>query len=111
MEIDENIVKGKTSVRVSARIVTDRCGYGPARLIKYEDFLNLTVEQLREAICNGDHCPIVARDEDGNFVVLCTSAANGSIDCCPRTAEIVLYDDGSFDVVELGKYEEEDEEA
>ena len=60
-------------VRARARIVTDRCwGHGPARLIKEEDFLNLTAEQLREAICNGEHYPIVARDEDGDFLVLCT---------------------------------------
>ena len=52
---------------------------------------------------------MVARDEDGDFLVLCTSAADGSIDFYPRTAEILLYDDGSFDVVELGEYEDEDE--
>jgi hypothetical protein len=99
-------------VRASARIVTDRCGgYGPARLVKYEEFLNLTAEQLREAICNGDHYPVVARDEDGNFLVLCTSAADDSIDFKLRTAEILLYDDGSFDVVELGEYVDEEASA
>ena len=61
-------------VRARTRIVTDCCGgHGPARLIKEEDFLNLTAEQLREAICNGEHYPIVARDEDGDFLLLCTS--------------------------------------
>ena len=52
-------------VKASARIVTD-CfeGHGTARLIKEEDFLNLTADQLREAIVNGEHYPIVARDED-----------------------------------------------
>ena len=99
-------------VRARARIVTDCCGgHGPARLIKEEDFLNLTAEQLREAICNGEHYPIVARDEDGDFLVLCTSAADDFIDFYPRTAEILLYDDGSFDVVELYEDEDEDEEA
>ena len=98
-------------VRASARIVTDRCGgHGPARLIKYEDFLNLTAEQLREAICNGEHYPVVARDEDGDFLVLCTGAADDFIDFYPRTAEILLYDDGSFEVVEVYEDEDEDED-
>jgi hypothetical protein len=97
-------------VRARARIVTD-CfeGHGTARLIEYEDFLNLTAEQLREAICNGEHYPIVARDEKGDFVLLCTYAVDDSIDFYPWTAEILLYDDGSFDVVEL--YEDEDASA
>ena len=90
-------------VRAKARIVTDRgCGgHGPARLVNEEDFLNLTAEQLREAIVNGVYWPIVARDKDGNFLVLCTTDAKNSIDFYPRTAEILLYDDGSFEVVEV----------
>ena len=96
-------------VRARTRIVTDCwAGHGPARLIKEEDFLNLTAEQLREAICNGEHYPIVARDEEGDFLLLCTSDADDFLDFYPRPAEILLYDDGSFEVVEL--YEDEDED-
>jgi hypothetical protein len=98
-------------VRASARIVTD-CfeGRGTARLIKEEDFLNLTADQLREAIVNGEHYPIVARDEDGDFLLLCSSAPDDSIDFYPRTAEVLLYDDGSFEVVEVYEDEDEDED-
>ena len=96
-------------VRARTRIVTDRFGgHGPARLIKDEDFLNLTAEQLREAIYNGEHYPIVARDEDGDFLLLCTYGPDDFIHFYPRTAEILLYDDGSFEVVEV--YEDEDED-
>ena len=100
-------------VRAKARIVTDRdrCWrHGPARLIKEEDFLNLTAEQLREAILNGEYEPIVARDEDGDFLLLCSCGPDDFINFYPRTGEIFLYDDGSFDVVELEEYEDEDED-
>ena len=92
-------------VRTKARIVTDYgWGRGPARLIKEEDFWNLTAQQLREAICNGEHASLVGRAEDGVFVLLCTNEQH--IDFCPRRAEILLYDDGSFDVVELEEYKD-----
>jgi hypothetical protein len=93
-------------VKATARIVTD-CdrGNGTVRLIKEEDFLNLTAEQLREAILGSEHNPIVARDENGDFLLLCTY---GPVDFYPRTAEILLYDDGSFEVVEV--YEDQDQD-
>ena len=95
-------------VRARTRVVTDCCaGHGPARLVKEEDFLNLTAEQLGIAIVNGVHWPIVARDKNGNFLVLCTTDVKILIDFYPRTAEILLYDDGSFEVVEV--YEDDDE--
>ena len=89
-------------------LLTVFAGHGPARLIKEEDFLNLTAEQLREAIYNGEYNPIVARDENGEFLLLCTYGPDDFIHFYPRTAEILLYDDGSFEVVEV--YEDEDED-
>ena len=50
--------------RTTVDIVTGCGDYGIARLV---DDDNLTADELREAIRNGENEPHVVRDEDGTF--------------------------------------------
>ena len=73
-----------------------------ARLIEEEEYQSLTADQLREAIANGENDPHVVRDENGDFFLVCAEfRGQTSINFQPHEHEIELYDDGSFEVVEL----------
>ena len=95
-------------VRATADILTEYFECGTARLIVDEEYQNLTADQLREAIANGENDPHVVRDENGDFFLVYAEFRDlTSINFCPTEQEIELYEDGSFDVVEPDEDEDE----
>jgi hypothetical protein len=56
--------------RVMADVLREPWGVDSARLISREEYLNLTADELREAIDNGENEPVVARDQDGACFLL-----------------------------------------
>lgn len=51
--------------RVTADVITDGYVTGPARVI--DDCESLTVDDLLEAIANGENEPVIVCDEDGTY--------------------------------------------
>jgi hypothetical protein len=96
--------------RIVADILSeDECyaHLGNVRIIEGEEYKSLTADQLREAICDGENHPVVLRDENGAFHLICAEyRGNWSIDYQPEEKEIDLYEDGTFELV----YEEEEDE-
>jgi hypothetical protein len=81
-----------------------------ARVIRGDDFLALTADQLREAIRNGENEPRVVRDGDGKFYLI-NAEFRGfpSNNYNPHETEVILYEDGSFETID--EDDEDEEEA
>ena len=81
---------------------------GTARLV---DDDNLTADELREAIRNGENEPHVVRNGDGKFFLI-NAEFRGlpSDDFNPEETEIILYEDGSFEMIDEDE-DEDDEQA
>jgi hypothetical protein len=80
------------------------------RIIKGKELRSMTAAQLREAISNGENDPIVVRDAEGGFQLLNTLYRGlYSNNYCPQETEVILFADGSFEVIEEKEEEDEDE--
>src|SRR5262245_16492333 len=91
------------NTRVTVDLLTECWDFENGRLIEGEEYQSLTADQLREAIGNGENDPQVVRDEDGTFhLVNAEFRGQCSINFMPQEREIILYEDGSFEVVDEG---------
>lgn len=84
--------------RTTVDVITECYHSGTARLV---DDANLTADELREAIQNGENAPHIARDKDGAFfLVNADFRGDRSIYFRPKETEVILYEDGTFETID-----------
>jgi hypothetical protein len=95
--------------RTTVDIITECYHSGTARLV---DDDNLTADELREAIRNGENEPHIVRDEDGTFfLVNAEFRGDRSIYFNPEETEVILYEDGTFETIDEFEGDEDEDDA